>query len=102
MEAPRQGLQQTGIARRPRRTGGLGACACIARRGEATRGNIGVIEFTSSSTTCECCGEMLLAGQAIRTFGEVERAELGASPESKPIVFCSRQYWGLGERVHER
>ena len=40
-------------------------------------------------------------------FGEVDRIELGAksgsgSVEMKPLVFCSRQYWGLGETVHER
>ena len=33
-------------------------------------------------------------------FGEVERAEMG--DEGKPLVFCSREYWGLGETVHER
>ena len=38
-------------------------------------------------------------------FGAVDKAELGAgsnSGEFKPLVFCSRQYWGLGETVHER
>lgn len=36
-------------------------------------------------------------------FGEVERAELGKpSEEGRPLVFCARQYWGLGESVHER
>ena len=37
-------------------------------------------------------------------FGEVDQIELGASKDSelKPLVFCSRQYWGLGETVHER
>lgn len=33
-------------------------------------------------------------------FGEVEHAELGG--EGKPLVFCSREYWGLGVTVHER
>ncbi len=33
-------------------------------------------------------------------FGEVERAEMG--DEGKPLVFCTREYWGLGEIVHER
>ena len=33
-------------------------------------------------------------------FGEVERAELG--DDGKPLVFCSREYWGLGETVHKR
>ena len=33
-------------------------------------------------------------------FGEVEQAEMGK--EGRPLVFCSRQYWGLGESVHER
>ena len=32
--------------------------------------------------------------------GEVDRAELGA--EGRPLVFCSRQYWGLGSPVHRR
>jgi len=38
-------------------------------------------------------------------FGEVDKVELGAGSDSgefKPLVFCSRQYWGLGETVHER
>jgi 3-hydroxy-9,10-secoandrosta-1,3,5(10)-triene-9,17-dione monooxygenase reductase component len=36
-------------------------------------------------------------------FGQVEQIELGAAGETaKPLVFCSRQYWGLGETVHER
>lgn len=38
-------------------------------------------------------------------FGEVDRIELGegsGSDEAKPLVFCSRRYWGLGETVHER
>lgn len=33
-------------------------------------------------------------------IGEVERAELGR--EGKPLVFFSRQYWGLGSTVHKR
>ena len=33
-------------------------------------------------------------------FGRVERAELGS--EGKPLVFCSREYWGLGDTVHKR
>lgn len=33
-------------------------------------------------------------------IGEVERAELGR--EGKPLVFYSRQYWGLGATVHKR
>jgi flavin reductase (DIM6/NTAB) family NADH-FMN oxidoreductase RutF len=33
-------------------------------------------------------------------IGEVERAELGR--EGKPLVFFSRQYWGLGSMVHKR
>ena len=33
-------------------------------------------------------------------FGEVERAEMG--DEGKPLVFCNREYWGLGETVHKR
>ncbi len=33
-------------------------------------------------------------------LGEVERAELGE--EGKPLVFCTRGYWGLGETVHDR
>ena len=40
-------------------------------------------------------------------FGAVDQIELGAksgsgSVELKPLVFCSRQYWGLGQTVHER
>ncbi len=36
-------------------------------------------------------------------FGEVDQIELGASSDrAKPLVFCSREYWGLGETVHER
>ena len=36
-------------------------------------------------------------------FGEAERIELGeGAAEAKPLVFCGRQYWGLGETVHER
>ena len=38
-------------------------------------------------------------------FGEVHKVELGPGSDSgefKPLVFCSRQYWGLGETVHER
>lgn len=36
-------------------------------------------------------------------FGEVEQAELGTrSDEPRPLVFCARQYWGLGTSVHER
>jgi flavin reductase (DIM6/NTAB) family NADH-FMN oxidoreductase RutF len=33
-------------------------------------------------------------------IGEVERAGLGR--EGKPLVFFSRQYWGLGSTVHQR
>lgn len=33
-------------------------------------------------------------------IGEVERASLGK--EGKPLVFFSRQYWGLGMTVHDR
>lgn len=33
-------------------------------------------------------------------IGEVERAELGR--EGKPLVFFSREYWGLGSTVHKR
>lgn len=33
-------------------------------------------------------------------IGEVERAELGRA--GKPLVFFSRQYWGLGSTVHKR
>jgi len=33
-------------------------------------------------------------------FGEVERAEMG--DEGKPLVFCAREYWALGETVHKR
>lgn len=33
-------------------------------------------------------------------IGEVERAEVGR--EGKPLVFFSRQYWGLGSTVHKR
>ncbi len=33
-------------------------------------------------------------------IGEVERAELGR--EGKPLVFLSKQYWGLGSTVHQR
>ena len=32
--------------------------------------------------------------------GEVDKAELGA--EGPPLVFCSREYWGLGSVVHTR
>jgi flavin reductase (DIM6/NTAB) family NADH-FMN oxidoreductase RutF len=32
--------------------------------------------------------------------GEVELAELGI--EGRPLVFCSRQYWGLGSTVYRR
>ena len=32
--------------------------------------------------------------------GEVERADLGV--EGTPLIFCSRQYWGLRSNVHER
>ncbi len=37
-------------------------------------------------------------------LGAVDQIELGANTDSalKPLVFCSRQYWGLGETVHER
>ena len=36
-------------------------------------------------------------------FGEVDQIELGASSDAaKPLVFCSREYWALGETVHER
>lgn len=35
-------------------------------------------------------------------FGEVELAELGERPDDGPLVFCSRNYWGLGETVYER
>ena len=35
-------------------------------------------------------------------FGEVDKIELGTGAEAgKPLVFCDRQYWGLGETVHE-
>lgn len=48
-----------------------------------------------------------VVGQAIQGdhtifFGEIELAELGERPDDGPLVFCSRQYWGLGETVHER
>ena len=33
-------------------------------------------------------------------IGEVERAGFGR--EGKPLVFFSRQYWGLGSTVHQR
>jgi flavin reductase (DIM6/NTAB) family NADH-FMN oxidoreductase RutF len=42
-------------------------------------------------------------------IGEVERAELGRQGQkaqegqpAKPLVFFSRQYWGLGSTVHKR
>lgn len=37
-------------------------------------------------------------------FADVERIELGEGVDesAKPLVFCGRQYWGLGETVHDR
>lgn len=32
--------------------------------------------------------------------GEVEKSHLG--DEGRPLVFCGRQYWGLGDNVHSR
>lgn len=34
--------------------------------------------------------------------GEVENTELPETKDRKPLVFFSREYWGLGETVHER
>ena len=34
--------------------------------------------------------------------GQVEESKLGTSKLEKPLVFCSRGYWGLGGTVHER
>lgn len=33
-------------------------------------------------------------------IGEVERAEMGI--EGRPLVFYSRQYWGLGSMIYQR
>ena len=48
---------------------------------------------------CRVVGQSVQGDHTV-FFGEVEKAELGN--EGKPLVFCSREYWGLGQTVYER
>jgi len=50
---------------------------------------------------CKVVGESTQGDHTV-FFGEVESAELEGGEDPKPIVFCSRRYWGLGDTVHER
>lgn len=44
--------------------------------------------------------ERISQGTHTLFIGEVESSELGE--EGKPLIFCGRQYWGLGDNVHSR
>jgi flavin reductase (DIM6/NTAB) family NADH-FMN oxidoreductase RutF len=44
--------------------------------------------------------ERVAASDHTLFIGEVERAETGR--DGKPLVFFSREYWGLGATVHKR
>jgi flavin reductase (DIM6/NTAB) family NADH-FMN oxidoreductase RutF len=44
--------------------------------------------------------ERVAASDHTLFIGEVERASFGR--EGNPLVFFSRQYWGLGATVHQR
>jgi flavin reductase (DIM6/NTAB) family NADH-FMN oxidoreductase RutF len=58
-------------------------------------------KLSGSLATLDCrVVERVEASDHTMFIGEVERAELGR--EAKPLVFFSRQYWGLASKVHER
>ena len=57
------------------------------------------IEGALGYLSCKVVDEIVLSDHTL-FIGEVEHAQAGR--EAKPLVFCSREYWGLGSTVHDR
>lgn len=57
------------------------------------------IEGALGYLACKVVNEVVLSDHTL-FVGEVEQVLLGR--EAKPLVFCSREYWGLGRTVHSR
>ena len=72
--------------------------------GHAGEGHLGGIRTLDACLGYLQCKVVDRIEQGDHTFfiGEVEHAQLGKDPEAKPLVFCSRKYWGLGQTVHDR
>ena len=68
-------------------------------RGIAVEGELPKLSGCLSYLECRVV-ERVSASDHTMFIGEVERAELGR--EGNPLVFFSRQYWGLGSTVHQR